>query len=153
MAQMHVTYTDYSNEQSNIKLPFGQVTAGGAEWDGIIAGMSAVRSAIDAITLCDESKAAFYEVQAEGLDIPTNPEAQREKGLRVFYVDDSNNRKFNFTIPGPDLSALELVQGTDIVPLTGTLMAALVTQLESELVSPDGNTITVYKATVVGRRS
>lgn len=151
--QMQLTYNDRSNEKSTLSLHFPQIAAGGGNFDAVIASMNAVETEIDAITLCDNSKQAFYDTLSSGEDIPTSPWAQRELGVRVFYVDDVNGDKAHFTIPGPDLANLDVVAGTDVLDLTGTLEAALVTAFEANVVSRDGNAVSITRMVIVGRRN
>jgi len=151
--KMTITYNDRSNEKSTVTLDFAQIAAGGANFDTVISAMNTVEAAIDNMTLCDNSKQAFYDVISVGESIPTSPYAQRELGVRVFFVDDVNGEKGHFTIPGPDLANLEVVANSDQLDLTGTLEAALITALEANALSRDGNAITVQRMVIVGRRS
>jgi hypothetical protein len=84
--------------------------------------------------------------------LPTAEEAQRELGLRIFYIDTTTQKKYHFTIPGPDLS-LMVSAGFDQVDWSGTEMAALETALETSMKSPDGNAISITSGYVVGRRN
>lgn len=151
--QYSITYNDYSNEKSSLSFPVPDIAAGGGNWDSVLAGAAAIATAIDAMTLCDNSREALNAVQSIGQDTPTNPAAQREFGVRVFYLDDTNGKKYHLTIPGPDLANLETNPGSDLLDLTGTLEAAFVTAFEAGAVSPDGNSVTVWKMVIVGRRS
>jgi len=151
--QMQLTYNDHSNEKSTLSLHFAQIAAGGGNFDTVISSMNTVETAIDNMTLCDNSKQAFYDVLSVGEDTPVSPWAQREIGVRVFFVDDVNGEKGHFTIPGPDLDSLGVVSGTDVLDITDTLEAALVTALEANALSRDGNAISVQRMVIIGRRS
>lgn len=151
--QMQLTYNDHSNEKSTLSIHFPELAGGGTNFDAVVTAMDAVEAAIDAVTLCDNSKKAMYQLRSIGEDTPASPWAQREMGVRVFFVDDVNGEKGHFTIPGPDLDNLAVVSGTDVLDITGTLEAALVSALEANAESRDGNSITVQRLVVIGRRS
>lgn len=151
--QMQLTYNDRSNEKSTLSIHFPQIVAGGTNFDAVISAMEAVEATIDAITLCDNAKQALYDIRSVGEDTPASPWAQRELGVRVFFVDDVNGEKGHFTIPGPDLASLDVQDSSDKLSLSGTLEAALVTALEANALSRDGNSITVQRMVIVGRRS
>jgi hypothetical protein len=69
-------------------------------------------------------------------------------------VDGVNGRKSHFTVPGPDLDALTIFAGTDLVDLEdASVMADLVTSVEAGALSADGNAVTVTRAVIVGRRN
>jgi len=86
--------------------------------------------------------------------VPSDNFAQREIGLRVFLTDDVNGRKSHFTIPGPDLEALTILDGTDFVDLADAgIMATLVAAVEADAQSVDGNAVSVQRAVIVGRRN
>lgn len=148
-------YRDHSNEIGSMALIFPEISAGGADYDAVILAMSDVETAITACTLCDEAGYGYTDILAGDLDtIPTSEYAQRELGLRVFLVDDTNGRKSHFTIPGPDLASLTILAGTDMVDLSDAgIMAALVTEVEGECLSQDGNAVSVLRAVIVGRKN
>lgn len=114
---------------------------------------NAIRVAAEAITLCNELalNASLVFHSASGV-VPANQFAQRELAIKVFYVDTVNNRKGNTSIPGPDLSALQLV-GDEVNLADSGIMAAFVTAFEAGAVSRDGNPIVVTSARVTGRYS
>jgi hypothetical protein len=78
--------------------------------------------------------------------------AQREIAIRVFYSDTVTGKKYHFTIPGPEVAEYP-AQGTDVIDLAGTNMAALVVLLEADCVSDVGNAIEVNSAKFVGRHN
>jgi hypothetical protein len=149
------TYRDHGSEIGSMSLNVDEISAGGADYDTIVAAIAAIASDILAITLCTEAGNGI----TQGLDpdtdaVPSDAFAQRELGLRVFLVDDVNGRKSHFTIPGPDLDALTIFAGTDFVDIADAgVMAALVTTVEAGAVSADANAVTVLRAVIVGRRN
>ena len=83
---------------------------------------------------------------------PANPYAQRETGLRLFYLDNVTGKKYHLTIPTPDLSVMSQ-GGTDLIDLTGSLADPIVAAMQALMVSENGNPITVYKGLIIGRRN
>jgi len=148
-------WRDHSNELSQVQLYFDDIAAGGANYDTTVASIVAVFDEIEIVSLCD---AAGYGLRQQKVDdpstIPASNLAQRESGMRVFLVDDSNGKKSHFVIPGPDLANLTIPAGGDLVTLAdASIMAALVTALEANLESVDGNTVTVTRAVIIGRNN
>jgi len=148
-------WRDHSNELSQVQLYFDDIAAGGANYDTTVASIVAVFDEIETVSLCD---AAGYGLRQQKVDdpstIPASNLAQRESGMRVFLVDDSNGKKSHFVIPGPDLANLTIPAGGDLVTLAdASIMADLVTALEANLESVDGNTVTVTRAVIIGRNN
>ena len=108
-----------------------------------------------AITLCTTAgNGLTQQLGADSDSVPADAFAQRELGLRVFLVDDVNGRKSHFTIPGPDLDALTIFAGTDLVDIAdASVMADLVVSVEAGALSADDNAVTVIRAAIVGRRN
>ena len=150
-----MTYRDHSDEIGKLELHFDNMDAGGANYDAVVASIVAVEAAVDTISLCDQAGYGYRDtIGGDAGTTPASNLAQRESGLRVFLVDDSNAKKSHFTIPGPDLANLTIPAGTDIVTLADAgIMAALVTAIEANCQSVDGNSVTVWKAVVVGRNN
>lgn len=148
-------WRDHSNELSQVQLYFDVVAAGGANFDATIASMTAVFDEIETVSLCDSAGYGMRQgIVADPSTTPASNLAQRESGLRVFLTDDSNGLKSHFTVPGPDLANLTIPAGGDLVTLAdASIMADLVTALEANLESVDGNSVTVTKAVIVGRNN
>lgn len=149
------TFRDYGSEIGSLSLYVTDIAAGGAGYDALVAAIAAIESEIIALTLCTTAgNALTQELGADSDAVPSSEFAQRELGLRVFMVDDVNGRKSHFTVPGPDLAALTIFAGTDLVDLEdASVMADLVTSVEAGAISADGNTVTVIRAAIVGRRN
>lgn len=111
-------------------------------------------TAVDAVTLSERystSQSALAEQVFDG-SLPAQP-AQNELRLLIKYNDTVEPvLKGRIEIPGVD-AAVVGSSGTDEVDLSGTEMAALVTQIEAFAVSKIGNPISVYEARIVGRNS
>jgi hypothetical protein len=149
------TYRDHGSEIGSLSLYVTDIAAGGANYDAQLVLIAAIESEIMAITLCTTAgNAITQQLGADSDAVPADAFAQRELGLRVFMVDDVNGRKSHFTIPGPDLDALTIFAGTDLVDLEdASIMADLVVSIEAGAISADGNAVTVTRAVIVGRRN
>ena len=148
-------YRDHSQELSNVALFFDNMDAGGANYDTVVASISAVEAEIDTISLCDQAGYGYRDsIGGDAGTTPASNLAQREIGLRVFLVDDTTGEKSHFTIPGPDLANLTIPAGGDLVTLAdASIMADLVTAIEANCQSVKGNDVTVSKAVIVGRNN
>lgn len=146
---------DHSNELSQIQLHFDNIDAGGANFNTVVASITSVYDEIDTVSLCDNAGYGFRDViVADPSTIPASQLAQRESGLRVFMTDDTNGKKSHFTLPGPDLANLTIPAGGDLVTLAdASIMADLVTAIEADCQSEDGNSLTVTRAVIVGRNN
>lgn len=152
MTKLNFTIRDYSDEKSNFGLYIPDVDE--TNWIATNTAVAAINTAIAALTIGNITRVNFdHETGLAGADSrPSSPWAQRELGVRFFYVDDVTSDKYNFTLPCPDLLLIGN-PGTDDLDLTLSILAAIVTAVEALAVSPDGNAITIERAKVVGRRS
>jgi hypothetical protein len=125
------------------------VAADGSNWADLTADTTGagdlLKAAIGLVTKCNLTK---QSVQVDiDLDIPTppaDPSAQRETKLWVQYVDTTNMRYGEFTIPAP-IDAIKQVN-TDEVDIGANAAAlALIAVIEANLVSRDGNAIQVTR--------
>ena len=149
------TYRDHGSEIGSLSLHVLDIAAGGAGYDALVTAIAAIESEIMAITLCTTAgNGLTQQLGADSDSVPADAFAQRELGLRVFLVDDVNGRKSHFTIPGPDLDALTIFAGTDLVDIAdASVMADLVVSVEAGALSADDNAVTVIRAAIVGRRN
>lgn len=153
MSLATILYLDYSGERSSVSFNVGSPSGAAYDWAGLAADVDAVGDAIDAICLCTRVKDTLnVEIQDGSVAYPASADAQREAGLRIFYHDTVNNKKYHVTIPGPDKS-LMAVQATDKVDWAGAEMAALETAFEANVLSPEGNAVQIDKGVLVGRRN
>jgi hypothetical protein len=153
MSLATIQYLDYSGEKSSVSFNVATPSGAAYDFDALIADVDAVADAIDAVCLCTRGPDTLrVEMAAGSVTLPTDENAQREAGLRIFYHDATNNKKYHVTIPGPDKS-LMAVQGFDYVDWAGAEMVALETAFEANVLSPDGNAVVIDKGTLVGRRN
>ena len=154
MAKASWTYRDKSGEISNVELTVADVSAGGADFDAVMADVAALGAAILASTECVQAREMFNQaVDVKSPTVPTDVLAQRESALRVFYADDTTGEVYHISIPGPDWDGIDLLPNTDLADLTDEPVASLVTALEANALSPVGNAITVLRAVQVGRHN
>lgn len=154
MAKASWSYRDKSDEISTVELTVADVSAGGADFDAVMAAVAALGAALLASTECIQAREMFNQaVDVKNPATPTDVLAQRESALRVFYADDVTGEVYHISIPGPDWDGIDLLPNTDLADLTDEPVAALVTALEANALSPVGNAITVLRAVQVGRHN
>ena len=145
------TVRDHSDENSTVSFPIGIIDE--SNWVAVDAKIATLQAAVRAATTGNVSfrtLVAYRKIVDDNR--PANPYAQREIGLRLFYSDNVNGRKYSLTIPAPDLVVMSQ-GGTDQIDLTGSLADPLVAAMEAVMQSPDNNPVTIYKGIIVGRRS
>ena len=154
MAKASWSYRDRSDEISTVELTVADVSAGGADFDTVIASVAALGGAILAATECIQAREMFNQaVDVKNPATPTDVLAQRESALRIFYSDNTTGEVYHISIPGPDWDAVDLLPNTDLADLSDAPMSGLVTALEANALSPVGNAITVLRAVQVGRHN
>lgn len=154
MAKASWSYRDRSDEISNVEITVADVSAGGADFDTVMADVAALGAALLAVTDCTQAREMFNQaVDVKDPSTPTDVMAQRESALRVFYADDSTGDIYHISVPGPDWDSVDLLPNTDLADLTDEPLAALVSAIEANGLSPVGNAITVLRAVQVGRRN
>ena len=154
MAKASWTYRDRSDEVSNVELTVADVSAGGADFDAIMAEVAGLGAAILAVTDCVQAREVFNQaVDVKDPATPTDVMANRESALRIFYADDVTGIVYHISIPGPDWDTVDLLPNTDLADMTDEPLATLVSQIESDALSPVGNAVTVLRAVQVGRHN
>ncbi len=154
MAKASWSYRDKSDEMSNVEMTVADVSAGGADFDTVMADVAALGTAFLAATECIQAREIFNQVvDPKNPATPTDPQAQRESALRIFYGDDVTGEVYHVSIPGPDWANIALQPNTDLADLTDTVAANLVIAIEANALSPVGNAVTVLRAVQVGRHN
>jgi hypothetical protein len=154
MAKASWSYRDRSDEISNVELTVADVSAGGADFDAIMAEVAGLGAAILAVTDCVQAREVFNQaVDVKDPATPTDVMANRESALRIFYSDDVTGDVYHISIPGPDWDTVDLLPNTDLADMTDEPLATLVSQIESDALSPVGNAVTVLRAVEVGRHN
>jgi hypothetical protein len=154
MAKASWSFRDLSDEISNVQINVADVSAGGADFDDVMADVAALGAALSTVSDCVQAKEMFLQaVDVKDPTTPTDPQAQREVALRIFYADDVTGEVYHISVPGPDFELIELYPNTDIADLTDSPLDALVTAIEASALSPVGNAVTVLRAIQVGRHN
>lgn len=154
MAKASWSYRDKSDEISGVEITVADVSAGGADFDTVMADVAAIGAAFLAATECVQAREMFNQaVDVKDPATPTDVLAQRESALRIFYADDVTGEIYHVSLPGPDWDAIDLLPNTDLADLTDTPVDNIVIALEANALSPVGNAITVLRAVQVGRHN
>ena len=154
MAKASWSYRDKSDEISSVEVTVADVSAGGADFDTVMADVAALGAAFLAATECVQAREMFNQaVDTKDPATPTDVLAQRESALRIFYADDVTGEVYHVSLPGPDWDSIDLLPNTDLADLTDAPVNAIVTALEANGLSPVGNAITVLRAVQVGRNN
>lgn len=151
-SQYNITIRDRSDEYSGFSIPVTDIDE--TNWVTELAQHAAIRAAVAGLTIGNIAREQLVAYNNAVDDTrPTNPYAQRELGLRLFYQDTTTQKKGYITIPCPDLSVVE-TPGSDEVDLAGvTAVNTLVGLLETSMKSPAGNPVEFYRGVIVGRRN
>lgn len=154
MAKASWTYRDRSDELSSVELTVADVSAGGTDFDAIMAEVAGLGAAILAVTDCVQAREVFNQaVDTPDPATPSDVMANRESALRIFYADDVTGTVYHVSIPGPDWDGVNLLPNTDLADMTDEPLATLVSQIESDALSPVGNAVTVLRCVQVGRHN
>ena len=154
MAKASWSYRDRSDEISNVELHVADVSAGGTDFDTVMAGVASLGAALLAATECVQAREVFNQVvDTKDPTTPTDVLAQRESALRIFYADDVTGEVYHISVPGPDWDGIDILPNTDLADMTDEPLATLITEIESEALSPVGNAVTVLRAVQVGRHN
>lgn len=154
MAKASWSYRDKSDEMSTVELSIPDVSAGGADFDTVMASVASLGAAMLAATECIQAREVFNQVvDTKNPATPTDVLAQRESALRIFYADDTTGEIYHISLPGPDWDSIDLLPNTDLADLTDEPLATLVAAIESDAESPVGNAVTVLRAVQVGRHN
>lgn len=153
MSLANIQWLDHSGEKSSTAFNVATPSGAAYDWDALAAIVDGIIDVFEDVCLCTRGpESVRVELAAGAVTYPASEDAQREAGLRIFYHDTTTNKKYHLTIPGPDKS-LMAVAGTDRVDWAGTEMAALETAFEANVLSPEGNAVSIDGGRLVGRRN
>lgn len=154
MGKASWSYRDKSDEISNLEITVADISAGGADFDAVMADVAALGAAFLAATECVQAREVLSQaVDTKDPATPTDVLAQRESALRIFYADDVTGEVYHVSLPGPDWDSIDLLPNTDLADLTDTPMDNIVIAIEANALSPVGNAVTVLRAVQVGRHN
>lgn len=140
MARVIYNFADHGGEKSSVGFNLNT-----------LANEGALRTAVDGVSIGQLQKATLVDSEVQISSANAASEwAQVELGLRLHLADSVNGESGYVTIPCPDLATLT-VDGDNVTLADAGVMAALVTEVEANVLSRDGNAVTVERATVVGR--
>lgn len=149
-----VKLKDHSDELSVLGVHIPDLNLVDSLWadaDALADGLAAEIAAMTIGTI--QSVRASQATQAEDKTRPANAFAQRETGFRVFFTDNVNQEAGYFTIGTADLGIASVVPGQDELDLSVAPASSLVTWLETNAVTRDGNALTVDRIVIVGRNN
>lgn len=149
-AQVIATLVDYGGEKSTMSAAI-TAPVGGDTWAGILSYMTTLETALGNFSRGYLESIVYRAGGVENAPaVASDPDAQRESGARFFFYESVTNKKGYITVPMPDLQNVAILAGTDLLDLTDTEAAAIVTWIEAN-VELAGQSVTVSKASVVGR--
>lgn len=151
MTRAIMTLNDYSAEKTSISVSSQALTA--ANFDAQVTAWTALRTAIQALTLGITHKQSLNTEVMLSSALPTDPTAQREIKWLVSYQGDTSGKLFQVELGTADLTGGHLVANTDLADLTDSDWTAFITAFEAFVRSPDSltETVTVVGARFVGR--
>lgn len=153
MGLVTARFRDKSNEYSTFSVEVNDIDGVARLWTTLTGETDDLETAVEGISLATLVSLNYRQIaNAEDDTIPASFFAERESGLRFFYSDDVTAQKYNITVPAPDLQTIA-VEGSDEVPLDNATVAPMVTWMETNALSPNGNAVTVDRIVKVGRNN
>ncbi len=150
MGRVTISELDRSLEPTRMTLRMTDLTA--ANFDAQITAAGTLQAAIQGVSLIDFDGITYLALETPREETqPTSVYAQREAKWLITMADDVNERLNQFEIGGPDLT----LAGSDgkTLDVSGGAGATLVTQLEANAISRDGNAMTFVVGVHVGRNN
>jgi len=147
LATGNLSFRDFKSQISNVSWRVNK-----ADDAANAAANTSVASALDGISdAAQQTLSRRYATRVSNAP-STIATATRERKLVVRYEDTVTFARGSIEIPAPNMSILVQLTPGDFVSITEpAAMVALVTQLETNTVSPLGNAISVIDAYTVGR--
>lgn len=151
MAETTYTQLDYSGERTSVRFNMATPT----DTTSLTAYNTAVddiRTAIEGVTIGTMAR-VVKTLERENLSgaLPGSNLAQRELKIVVFMADDVTADIFKHEIGCPDFANLTIAPGTDVIDITASPFSDLVSELNGNVLSKQGNGATVQKAVISGR--
>lgn len=149
-----VTYTqiDHSNEPTRTTLRFADIVDA-ATLAAVNTAIATMQTDIAAITnsTIKQRKVSLATVKLSNL-IPASPDSQRERKLVVYYQDNVTFETYTVEIGCADVTALTIPPGTDEVTLADAgVMQTFYNDFNANVLSKNGNAVTIIRAVLVGR--
>lgn len=144
-----LTFLDYSREKSSMTFFFPAVTA--LNIADFLSDFGDLRTATEALsigTLAQDQWTGDRTVYSK--TPPADLNAQRERKWLVTYEDTSTFAEYQVEIPVAKTAGL-LVANTDLGDLSAADWVTWIAAFETLARSPEGNTVNVLRAQLVGR--
>lgn len=141
-------FRDFSDEYSRVKFRIASLDE--TNWVSQNVLLATLRASVNAISLGNLAYETLSQKEHVDDSRPSDANAQREMGLRLFMQDTVTGKKSHVTIPAPDLAAIA-PGGDDSVDMTLSVAATLISAIEAVIVSELGNPMSVYRGEIVGR--
>lgn len=151
-SQVTFTQIDHSNEQTRSIFRFPDITDATtlATVNAAIATMLTDLAAITNGTV-KSHKTTLSTVKLSNV-IPASADVQRERKIVVYYQDDVTLDEYTLEIGCADSTALTIPPGTDLITLAdGGVFQTFVNNFNANVLSKNGNAVTMTKAVLVGR--
>lgn len=148
MSKVTISGLDKSGEGTRFGVNVTDVTA--VNFDAVVTSAEAIQDAAQGVSLISFDGLQLLAVDTpKETDLPASPYAQRESKWLVTMSDDVNARLNQFEIGGADLTLL--ASDGETLDVSAGDGLALVTALEANAVSRDGNSMSYVSAKHVGR--
>lgn len=157
MGNAQFTWYDYDSERAGSSINTEDLNS--ANFDAKATEITALRSAMNGLTLVAVSKATLSDVNWNNAVAVIDPQAQREIKWAVIVVDTSNNKYKAMEIPIANLDLLEnnskyiVKQGVVTVTTAQAAVQAFIDAFEAVATDRFGNALTVWDVFQVGRNS
>lgn len=152
MTYAFITWLDRSREKATMSFRLPDIAADGSNYAAIKTAFDAIYAAVDDVT---DGNIFEYGIVAERTRITnvTPGTGRREQKWLVRYQDDVTLAVHRCEIPLNDESTMPMMVGTDFVDTSSsdTETVALLAALNTYMLSPAGNAITVISIEDVGR--
>lgn len=153
MSAVTFTFIDSSGETSTMTMNLPAIAVDGSNWAAVQLDINDLYAALDAVTLGAIKEYKFTASHTRlGNAIPTTGE--REEKVLVRYQDDVSLKVYSVTIPCRDRDKFPWQPGTDLADINDSTIpefTALIAALNTNMLSPEGNAITVISMEKVGR--
>jgi len=157
MGSAQFTWYDYDSERGGSSINTVDLT--GANFDAQAGFVTALRSAMNGITLVSVSKATISDVNWNNAVPVSDPQAQREIKWVVIVSDINGNKYRAMEIPIANLDLLEnnskyiVKQGIVTVTTGAAAVQAFVDAFEDVAVDRFGNALAVWDVYQAGRNT
>ena len=155
MTYLTFTRKDASDEKAVSSIRVVDILADGTNYPTITGAQSTIQTAIDGVTngIANQQRIVASDVRLTNV-VPSD-DSRRETKWLCSYEDDTTFEIFNVTLPCSDWTNANRAGTTDFWDLTNETaqMTAMRLALENNMLSPNGNSITLLSVEDVGRNN